>query len=399
MAFNSPGGWLALFWSTLLSAPSHANKLLAGYVALRALGIHANFVDILLLQTLVMFLLYFAPTPGASGIGEVLSAAVMSSYVPRELTPIYILLWRLTLTYWTLAFGFVVFSGWVRQGLKSIGPGHAGRAGTGRARGRRHERRAGNRRAGIRCRASCGACWATSVPTAGRPPRAVLLLLSSRDWRWSARASPSTRSTWPSPSRPRAAGPPGRALPGDAPAEFVVEYARHPAHHAGRSAGDVRPPDGDLRPASAPQHRLLRPQPGGPADDPGHLGRGDAERAVLLRRGDRLRRRLHAPRHHGHDAGHRLAARAGDLLGDPAGVAHRARLPPPGARGLPGHPPPAGPAQRLPAGAAHRDAGGAAVRPGGGRRPAGSPSSTAITWRRTSGRSRSTRSSSPWWSC
>jgi uncharacterized protein (TIRG00374 family) len=121
VAFNSPGGLLALVWCTILSGPSHANKLLAGYVAIRALGIEANFVDILLLQTLVMFLLYFAPTPGASGIGEVLSAAVMSSYVPRELTPIYILLWRLTLTYWTLAFGFVVFSGWVRSGLKAIG--------------------------------------------------------------------------------------------------------------------------------------------------------------------------------------------------------------------------------------------------------------------------------------
>ena len=96
--------------------PSHANKLLAGYVALRALGIHANFVDILLVQTLVMFLLYFAPTPGASGIGEVLSAAVMCSYVPRELTPIYILIWRLILTYFTLGFGFFVFSSWVRQG-------------------------------------------------------------------------------------------------------------------------------------------------------------------------------------------------------------------------------------------------------------------------------------------
>ena len=59
------------------------------------------------MQTLVMFLLYFAPTPGASGIGEVLSAAVMSSYVPRELTPIYILIWRLTLTYFTLAFGLL----------------------------------------------------------------------------------------------------------------------------------------------------------------------------------------------------------------------------------------------------------------------------------------------------
>jgi hypothetical protein len=125
VAFNSPKGWLAVFWATVLSGPSHANKLLAGYVALRALGIHAHFVDILLVQTLVMFLLYFAPTPGAAGIGEVLSAAVMSAYVPRELTPIYIIIWRLTLTYCTLAFGFLVFSSWVRQGLKGIGEGAA----------------------------------------------------------------------------------------------------------------------------------------------------------------------------------------------------------------------------------------------------------------------------------
>jgi uncharacterized protein (TIRG00374 family) len=129
VAFNSPKGWLAVFWATVLSGPSHANKLLAGYVALQALGIHAHFVDILLVQTLVMFLLYFAPTPGAAGIGEVLSAAVMSAYVPRELTPIYIILWRLTLTYYTLAFGFLVFSSWVRQGLKGIGDGAAEPAG------------------------------------------------------------------------------------------------------------------------------------------------------------------------------------------------------------------------------------------------------------------------------
>jgi len=120
MAFKTPKGWLALFWATILSGPSHANKLLAGYVALRALGIHNNFVDILLVQTLVMFLLYFAPTPGASGVGELLSAAVMSSYVPRELTPIYILVWRLTLSYFTLGFGFLVFSSWVRQGLRGV---------------------------------------------------------------------------------------------------------------------------------------------------------------------------------------------------------------------------------------------------------------------------------------
>jgi uncharacterized protein (TIRG00374 family) len=114
LAFNSPRGWLTLFWAVLLSGPSHANKLLAGYVALQALGIEAQFVDVLLLQTLITFLLYFAPTPGASGIAELLSTAVMSSvYIPKELSPLYTLIWRATLSYFTLAFGFFVFSRWV----------------------------------------------------------------------------------------------------------------------------------------------------------------------------------------------------------------------------------------------------------------------------------------------
>ena len=114
LAFNSPRGWVALAWAVLLSGPSHANKLLAGYVALRAVGIHANFVDVLLVQTLITFLLYFAPTPGASGIAEVLSTAVMGSvYLPKELSPLYTLIWRSILSYFTLAFGFVVFWRWV----------------------------------------------------------------------------------------------------------------------------------------------------------------------------------------------------------------------------------------------------------------------------------------------
>jgi hypothetical protein len=123
VAFNTPRGWLALFWATILSGPSHANKLLAGYVTLRALGIEVNFVDVLLLQTLITFLLYFAPTPGGAGIAELTSAGVMSIYLPRELTPIYILLWRMILSYFTIGFGFLVFSHWVRQGLKGIAVG------------------------------------------------------------------------------------------------------------------------------------------------------------------------------------------------------------------------------------------------------------------------------------
>jgi uncharacterized protein (TIRG00374 family) len=119
--FNSPRGWLALFWAVVISGPSHANKLLAGYVALRAIGIQAHFVDVLLLQTLITFLLYFfAPTPGGSGIAELLSAAVMSIYVPRPLTALYTIIWRLIISYYTIVGGSIIFSAWVRNGLKGI---------------------------------------------------------------------------------------------------------------------------------------------------------------------------------------------------------------------------------------------------------------------------------------
>lgn len=117
VAFGSRRGLVALLWAILLSGPSHANKLLAGYVAMRALGLPAHFVDILLVQTFIAFLLYFAPTPGASGLAEVLSLAVMSIYVPRALLPSYTLLWRFINSYATVFVGSLLFWRWLRSGL------------------------------------------------------------------------------------------------------------------------------------------------------------------------------------------------------------------------------------------------------------------------------------------
>ncbi len=117
VAFGSPKGLLTLLLAIIISAPSHANKLLAGYVTLRVLGIPADFTDILLLQTLISFLLYFAPTPGASGLAELTSAAVMSLYVPREITPSYTLIWRFINSYATVIVGSSIFWYWLRRGL------------------------------------------------------------------------------------------------------------------------------------------------------------------------------------------------------------------------------------------------------------------------------------------
>jgi len=112
--FASLKGWVALAVAVVLSATAHANKLLAGFVVLRMLGIHAPFVDVLLLQTLISFLLYFAPTPGGSGLAELLSTLVMSIYLPKPLTPSYILLWRLTVSYLTVGVGSVIFWRWLK---------------------------------------------------------------------------------------------------------------------------------------------------------------------------------------------------------------------------------------------------------------------------------------------
>jgi len=107
--FLTPAGWLATLAGVLTSALAHANKLMAAWVVLRMLGIEANLVDVLLLQTAISFLLYFAPTPGGAGAAEALSAALMGLYVPRALVPVYTLLWRSTVSYATVIVGSFVF--------------------------------------------------------------------------------------------------------------------------------------------------------------------------------------------------------------------------------------------------------------------------------------------------
>ena len=120
VTYNTPRGWLALGTGVILTALAYAPRLLSGYVALRVIGIEAHFVDVLLLQILITFLLYFAPTPGASGIGEILSALVMQVYVPKGLVPLYTLFWRLFITYGTVVVGSLIFYSWVRKGLRSL---------------------------------------------------------------------------------------------------------------------------------------------------------------------------------------------------------------------------------------------------------------------------------------
>jgi len=90
---------LILFVSFLLTILIYFNKYLIAYVILRGLGLDVNFMQVMYLQIIQFFILYFSPTPGASGIAEVSSVSLMSTIIPTGYLPVFAILWRFFTTY------------------------------------------------------------------------------------------------------------------------------------------------------------------------------------------------------------------------------------------------------------------------------------------------------------
>lgn len=78
----------------LLSALIYLNKFVVAYVVLRGLGVEPRLWDVLYLQELQYLVLYFAPTPGASGVAEITAESIMRPLVSTALFPPYVILWR-----------------------------------------------------------------------------------------------------------------------------------------------------------------------------------------------------------------------------------------------------------------------------------------------------------------
>jgi uncharacterized protein (TIRG00374 family) len=97
-----------LFLSFILTVLAYFNKYLTAYVILRGLGLRADFMHVIYLQIIQFFILYFSPTPGASGIAEVSSVSLMSTIIPKGYLPIFAILWRFFTNYVGVSLG-----GWV----------------------------------------------------------------------------------------------------------------------------------------------------------------------------------------------------------------------------------------------------------------------------------------------
>jgi hypothetical protein len=99
---------LMLLLNQFLTLIHYFNKCFIAYVILLGLGISANFWQVVALQMVTLFLIYFAPTPGGSFIAETGMSAMMSLIAPKYALPVFAVLWRFFTTYFGVLLGSIV---------------------------------------------------------------------------------------------------------------------------------------------------------------------------------------------------------------------------------------------------------------------------------------------------
>ncbi len=103
----------ALVLATLVNVLPFGARFVMGWAILRGFGIDAGFWNVVTLHAMLQFLLYFMPTPGGSGVAEVLAPAVMSSLMPASLLVAYTVIWRFFLAYVTIFVGGAILFRWL----------------------------------------------------------------------------------------------------------------------------------------------------------------------------------------------------------------------------------------------------------------------------------------------
>ena len=94
--------------SLLITTALYFNKYLMQYVILLALGIHTPLLQVISIQILIQFMIYFAPSPGGSGFAETGIAVLFAKAVPLGVIPVFTLLQRSFLLFFPALIGAVV---------------------------------------------------------------------------------------------------------------------------------------------------------------------------------------------------------------------------------------------------------------------------------------------------
>ncbi len=95
---------LSLLITTLL----YLNKYAMQYVILTGLGVHVSLMEVVSIQILIQFMIYFAPSPGGSGFAEAGIAVLFAKIVPAPVLSVFTLLQRSFLLFFPALIGACV---------------------------------------------------------------------------------------------------------------------------------------------------------------------------------------------------------------------------------------------------------------------------------------------------
>jgi uncharacterized protein (TIRG00374 family) len=93
-----------------------SNKYVMGYVVARTLGQNVPLGIFIGIQIIQLFLIYAAPTPGASGVAELSCVWLLATTMPAEVLLVYAVLWRFTTTVLGAMIGGAVLLHELRRG-------------------------------------------------------------------------------------------------------------------------------------------------------------------------------------------------------------------------------------------------------------------------------------------
>ena len=112
-------GRVTLLWVCAATVVLYFNKYLMGYVLAAALQgpVDVSFIGLQLLQQIV---LYFAPTPGASGVAEASTGLLMTRVLLVEVTVLWVVGWRLLTTFFGTILGAFVLLVEARRHVEDV---------------------------------------------------------------------------------------------------------------------------------------------------------------------------------------------------------------------------------------------------------------------------------------
>jgi uncharacterized membrane protein YbhN (UPF0104 family) len=120
-------GKMRFVWVCLLSLVFLFSRACLAYLSVRFLGLDGStFRHVMEIQMALIFLVFFAPTPGGAGVAEAASLSLMAAVVPVGFAPYYNLLWRFATAYLPAIAGLVCLGNAVIENARALTPSRSG---------------------------------------------------------------------------------------------------------------------------------------------------------------------------------------------------------------------------------------------------------------------------------